>query len=210
MAQILKEEFRQAIIDSAKQEFLEKGYEDASMRNIAKNAGMTVGNLYRYFPSKDDIQKSIVSETMEEIDDLLRHLTANSVSMEARVFSIKANVDDLHVLMNTLAERIVEIYLDHPQEFNILMMQSKLNNDLTDWFSNAINSLIEQHFLVPGFRQEKEILSHSYAVSIFTGMKEIFSVADRFEDAGRLTMIVKTYLNSYVSMLDSDIRRQVF
>lgn len=209
MAQILKEEFREAILASAKKEFLEKGYEEASMRNIAKNAGMTVGNLYRYFPSKDDIHESIVSQTVEEIDDLLRNLTANNVSLEARVFNIKANVDDLHVLMNTLAERIVEIYLSHPDEFNILMMQSKLNQDLTKWFSKAINSLIEQHYLIPGFRQEKEILSHSYAVSIFAGMKEIFSVADQFEDPNRLTMIVKTYLNSYVLMLDSDIRKLV-
>ena len=64
MAQILKEELRKAIIESAKQEFLNNGYENASMRNIAKKANMTVGNLYRYFESKDDIHKQIVSNTL--------------------------------------------------------------------------------------------------------------------------------------------------
>lgn len=36
MPQILKDECRKAIIDAAKDEFLQKGYNDASMRSIAQ------------------------------------------------------------------------------------------------------------------------------------------------------------------------------
>lgn len=206
MAQILKEELRKAIIDSAKNEFLNNGYENASMRNIAKNANMTVGNLYRYFESKDDIHKQIVSETLDDIDKLLRSITSNSISMETRVFNLKADINDLRSSMNLLAERLVDIYIEHSDEFNILMMQSNLNRELSDWFSSMISSLIEQHYVIPQLKKVKDILSHSYAASIFTGVKEIFSCGKDL-DKQSLTTIVKTYLNSYVLMLDNDIRK---
>jgi AcrR family transcriptional regulator len=49
MAQILKPELKESIINSARHEFYIHGFEGSSMRNIAKAAHMTVGNLYRYF-----------------------------------------------------------------------------------------------------------------------------------------------------------------
>ena len=85
-------------------------------------------------------------------------------------------------------------------------MQSNLNKELSEWFSSMISSLIEQHYLIPQLKIDKDILSHSYAASIFTGVKEIFSLADN-SDEESLVRIVKTYLNSYVSMLDDDIRK---
>lgn len=207
MAQKLKDESRQAIIQSAKEEFLEKGYKNASMRNIAKKANMTVGNLYRYFPSKEDINRMIVGETLKEINDIIRNITSDSVSMETRVFNIKADVNELSDVMNQLADRLVDVYQKHKIEFNILMMNSGVNKELIEWFSKAINSLIDQHFPIEGFSNEKTILSRSYAISIFAGMREIFRRTTIEKD--QLKVLVKTYLNSYIVMLDSDIRKLV-
>ena len=207
MAQKLKDESRQAIISSAKEEFLEKGYKNASMRNIAKKANMTVGNLYRYFPSKEDINKVIVDDTLKEINDIIRSITSDSISMETRVFNIKADVNELSAVMNELADRLVDVYQRHKIEFNILMMNSGVNKDITGWFANAIHSLIDQHFPMEGFNNEKTILSRSYAISIFAGMREIFRRTTIEKD--QLKFLVKTYLNSYIVMLDSDIRKLV-
>lgn len=207
MAQRLKDESRQAIINSAKEEFLEKGYKNASMRNIAKKANMTVGNLYRYFPSKEDINRLIVGDTLNEINEIIRNITSDSVSMETRVFNIKADVNELSDVMNQLADRLVDVYQKHKIEFNILMMNSGVNKELIEWFSRAINSLIDQHFPIEGFSNEKTILSRSYAISIFAGMREIFRRTTIEKD--QLKVLVKTYLNSYIVMLDSDIRKLV-
>lgn len=43
------------IIQAAVDEFLEKGYESASMEGIAKRAGISKGGLYYHFKSKDEI-----------------------------------------------------------------------------------------------------------------------------------------------------------
>ncbi|MDE5649070.1 MAG: TetR/AcrR family transcriptional regulator, partial [Oscillospiraceae bacterium] len=48
------------IHSAAKQEFLEKGFRAASLRNIVKMAGVTTGAFYGYFSSKEALFASIV------------------------------------------------------------------------------------------------------------------------------------------------------
>lgn len=45
---------------AAKQEFLEKGFKSASLRQIVKNAGVTTGAFYGYFSSKEALFASLV------------------------------------------------------------------------------------------------------------------------------------------------------
>ena len=50
----------QNILEAGKTEFLEKGFQNASLRKIAKNAGVTTGAFYGYFSSKEALFASIV------------------------------------------------------------------------------------------------------------------------------------------------------
>lgn len=205
MAQILKEESRIAIIEAAKQEFLEKGYKGASMRSIAKKSHMTVGNLYRYFKNKEAINLSIVGPTFKEIDNALKSLTSNNVSMETRVFNLKPNLNDLKQVLDQLSEKLVDIYYKSKTEFNILMLHSKLNEEITSWFSQIIDSLISQSFLMQDIDSNKDMLSKAYAEAIFSGIRCIFKDANT--EKKNLKVIVKTYMRSFVYMLDSDLQR---
>ena len=45
-------ETKAKILSSAKTEFLEKGFMNASLRTIAANAGLTTGAMYRHFKDK--------------------------------------------------------------------------------------------------------------------------------------------------------------
>ena len=47
-----EKETREKLLASARQEFLEKGYTQASLRSICKNAGVTTGALYFFFQDK--------------------------------------------------------------------------------------------------------------------------------------------------------------
>ena len=58
-------ETRKKLLDSAKQEFLEKGYMKASLRTICKNAGVTTGALYFFFQDKEDLLKQLVEEPLK-------------------------------------------------------------------------------------------------------------------------------------------------
>lgn len=48
------------ILTNAKMEFLQKGFEKASMRSIAAMTGITAGALYKHFPSKAAIFEELV------------------------------------------------------------------------------------------------------------------------------------------------------
>ena len=50
------------ILSAAMQEFLEKGYKSASLRNIVKMAGVTTGAFYGYYGSKEDLFEALVGE----------------------------------------------------------------------------------------------------------------------------------------------------
>ena len=50
----------ESIEQAAMQEFLEKGFQGASLRQIVKNAGVTTGAFYGYFSSKEALFNALV------------------------------------------------------------------------------------------------------------------------------------------------------
>ena len=60
------------ILSAAMQEFLEKGFKSASLRNIVKTAGVTTGALYGYYDSKEDLFEALVDEHYSFLLDCFR------------------------------------------------------------------------------------------------------------------------------------------
>lgn len=57
------------ILQAAAQVFSEKGYHNASMRDIAKVTGTSLAGMYYYFPSKEDMLYSIQSYCFQAVID---------------------------------------------------------------------------------------------------------------------------------------------
>ncbi|MDQ2067644.1 TetR/AcrR family transcriptional regulator [Xinfangfangia sp. CPCC 101601] len=55
------------ILVSLRAAFAEKGFDGASMQDLARAAGMSVGNFYRYFPSKDAIIAGMAAYDLAEL-----------------------------------------------------------------------------------------------------------------------------------------------
>ncbi len=206
MAQVLKEETRKKIIEAAKDEFLHYGYDDANMRRIAIKSNMTVGNLYRYFKSKEDLNYQIVNGVVNAIDSMVKNLTGDKIAFFNENFSFPESIEVLKNVINELADNIVDIYMSYKDEFNILMMGSELNNSLMKWFTNLIN------FLITSTHAGKDpdqvaMLARSYCVAMISGLKELFWIND--VDIDRLKDLVKIYLQGFVYMLQIDIRKYI-
>ena len=56
------------IIEAAREEFLRHGYMKASMRNIAKAAGITTGALYTRYDGKRELFSSLIMNAFRQID----------------------------------------------------------------------------------------------------------------------------------------------
>lgn len=76
MVQVKKQAINDAILDSAKELFSTRGYNNTTLAAIADGAGIGVGSIYSYFPSKLHILYSIyqpwlqgcVEELAKEVD----------------------------------------------------------------------------------------------------------------------------------------------
>jgi AcrR family transcriptional regulator len=66
MAQYLKDDVQQRIAQAALTVFAEKGYHAAAMAEIAKVAGVSTGNIYRYYANKDALFYALVTDAFAE------------------------------------------------------------------------------------------------------------------------------------------------
>lgn len=64
----------EALLASAKEQFLEKGYDKASLRTICAGAGVTTGALYFAFENKNALFETLVAPTMEKLDEISEQL----------------------------------------------------------------------------------------------------------------------------------------
>jgi len=56
------------ILDRVRAVFSEKGFDGASMQDLARAASMSAGNFYRYFPSKAAIVEALVQRSLEDAE----------------------------------------------------------------------------------------------------------------------------------------------
>lgn len=61
MPQVLKDEVQERIARAALEVFASEGFESATMAAIARRAGISTGNIYRYFGSKQALFEAVVT-----------------------------------------------------------------------------------------------------------------------------------------------------
>ncbi|ULQ59450.1 TetR/AcrR family transcriptional regulator [Brucepastera parasyntrophica] len=62
----MKENARDRILSAGKDEFLSKGFKDASLRTIADRAGVTTGAIYAHYPDKAALFRALVEPAASE------------------------------------------------------------------------------------------------------------------------------------------------
>lgn len=63
---------KDTIEDAARELFIKQGFHATSMRDIAKRAEVSLGNLYNYYETKDSIFESIIDRYQTVIDENLK------------------------------------------------------------------------------------------------------------------------------------------
>ena len=59
------------IMESAKKEFLARGFEKASLKSICTDAGVTTGALYKRYKGKEDLFCAVVADTVKALEDFI-------------------------------------------------------------------------------------------------------------------------------------------
>lgn len=82
------EQTKRTILETAMQLFLKEGYEAATMREIAKRAGMSPGATYYYFPSKEHIIQHYYEEGHREQLVAAQEALITEKSLEGRLAAV--------------------------------------------------------------------------------------------------------------------------
>lgn len=78
--QYLKKEIENIIYQVSLQHFLRYGYESTTMREIAREVGITAPNIYRYFKNKEHLFEKIVDTAFTRITELFSMNTDSTLS----------------------------------------------------------------------------------------------------------------------------------
>jgi Transcriptional regulator len=95
----LPEDKRMRVLYSAKKAFAESGFTGANVNDIAKDAGISVGALYKYFRSKDDIFLAIIDASRDQLEGMIDQVLKSEKSFLGRVeallrLAISSSQDD--------------------------------------------------------------------------------------------------------------------
>jgi TetR/AcrR family transcriptional repressor of uid operon len=101
---------RERILEAAERAFVRHGFHATTMQHVAEELGMSAGNLYRYFPSKEAIVEGLCAVDQAERARAFAELMADNCNIRK---AISAGLRK-HVLMKPpeKARLIVEIWAE--------------------------------------------------------------------------------------------------
>ncbi len=85
-----------ALINAGISEFAKFGFDGASLSRISKNAGISVGVIYKYYEDKDALFLACVHSSLNDLSEVLKNIAA-------------AGADDLH----TSVKKLVNVLIQH-------------------------------------------------------------------------------------------------
>lgn len=90
---------RRQIVEGARRIFLDRGFDAASMMDIAKAAGVSKGTLYVYFKNKEELFAAIVQQECAHHAEGMFKLDGDDHDVEKVLTQV--GIDYLHFLCNT-------------------------------------------------------------------------------------------------------------
>ena len=112
-----KELKREAIIQTALKLFSINGFHKTTIPDIAKALGMSVGNLYNYFESKDILAKEIIKYTSNILGQEIRKINSLNISSKDKIKKIVTMYFNMAQEKPELIEYFLRVYLSHREVF---------------------------------------------------------------------------------------------
>ena len=130
---------RQKVLEAAIDEFASKGYNATNINEVAKKSNISIGSMYSYFASKEDLFLSIVNDAYILLEKVQQDTTESSsdifdyikrMLIAARVFATKY-------------PQLNQIYLDITTQA-LAQMSCKLSDKLETITSQRFSTVIRQ------------------------------------------------------------------
>ena len=158
------------IMAAAKAEFMEAGYDRASMRSIAERCGMTAAGIYRHCRDKEDLFDQIVSPAVERINEWIDAHVARYIDAVNQGERLQWRDSEIDMMR--------EVVYPNMEEYHLLLAKSQGSkyesflHDLTERHQNQLLSYIpmlkSQGYEVWNIEpKELHLLLSAYSTALF-------------------------------------------
>ena len=190
-----KEEMRQLILEAAKVIFLEKGYDQTSIRNIAEKIEYSPGTIYLYFKEKDEIFHALHEEGFARLIEQMQPLRF---------------VEHPYERLKAMGRIYMRFAQDNPDFYDLMfIMQAPMNMELKDKWEmgdrtlDHLKAVIRDCQKIGKFKDKDVDYMTFYIWSTMHGMCALsFKGRCSAFDGIEPELLIENSFNIFVDMLD--------
>jgi AcrR family transcriptional regulator len=157
-----------AILEAASAVIAEKGYEAATMSEIAARSDTQIGSLYRFFPNKESLADTMVVNALENLD-----IVFDKFDDEIGNLSVPALADNLFSVLSSLNNR--------PAIMKLLDANQNWSVKREEFRHTAMRRIAESLMIYDSNLPKKT--AGDIALVILLSMKTVSAHQDRFASA---------------------------
>jgi len=114
----MKEAKKNQIIKTALKLFAKRGFYNTTIADIAKEMGMSVGNMYNYFHNKESLAKELLIYTSKRLGDELKKINEMKISSKEKIQKIVSLYFNMADSEPELIDYFMRVYLSNKEIFN--------------------------------------------------------------------------------------------
>ncbi len=155
-----KEERREQICNAARSLFIQKGFENTTMKDITEASGISIGGLYHHYKNIYDVLSDVIMTAESKKNDIFLTLKTKNPNMSPEELIIEVTVnmifdnseysvlyvqlligmkenDNLGVLYSERKEKAKEEFLNFLKKQNMEKCSCLANDDFIDFFHSS-------------------------------------------------------------------------
>lgn len=161
-----KRQVLNTLVDVTMKLFIEKGFEETTISEIATAADIGTGTFYNYFHSKEDVLRYVLTKNLDETKDSLGELNHSTLSPPEKIAQILLTIGKIfkenQQLFNLCNRHLPLMGPPHGTEFKDILVNiiqvGQANGDfrkdlpteiITELFMGLIKSAITSHAKIP-------------------------------------------------------------
>lgn len=110
------EDTEKNILNTARKHFLKDGFSGASLRNIVKDAGLTTGAFYKYYPTKEALFDALTDPYIEHIYQIYDRIVEDFEKLSA-----KEQTSNMSDTSGDGMDQMIDYIYEHYDNFRLLL-----------------------------------------------------------------------------------------
>lgn len=171
------EDTEKNILNTARKHFLKDGFSGASLRNIVKDAGLTTGAFYKYYPTKEALFDALTDPYIEHIYQIYDRVVEDFEKLSA-----KEQTSNMSDTSGDGMDQMIDYIYEHYDNFRLLLKcgdSGKFETFIHNMVDREMRSSLEYVKKMKEDGIEITIVGESLMHMIYTGFfSSIFQIIE--------------------------------